>query len=55
MNTLEPDAFIGSATQFIIELLAHEVDSVKLAIGQKTLVTLDAFGTKAFEAEISRI
>ena len=55
INTAEPLAAVGSADNFIIELLVDEVDIVKITIGQKTLVTLDAYGTKVFEAEVSKI
>lgn len=55
VTTMEPLAAIGSATDFIIELLVDEVDIVKLRIGQKTLITLDAYGNEVFEAEVSKI
>lgn len=49
MNTMEPLASVGSANNFIIELLVDEVDIVKIKVDQKTLVTLDAYGTEVFE------
>ena len=55
VNTMEPLAAVGSANNFIIELLVDEVDIVKIKVGQKTLVTLDAYGTEVFEAEVSEI
>ncbi len=55
VNTMEPLAAVGSAEAFIIELLVDEVDIVKINVGQKTLVILDAYGTEVFEAEISKI
>ncbi len=55
VNTMEPLAAVGSANDFIVELLVDEVDIVKLSVGQKTLVTLDAYGTEVFEAEVSKI
>lgn len=55
VNTMEPLAAVGSANDFIIELLVDEVDIVKINVGQKTLVTLDAYGTEVFEAQISKI
>jgi len=55
INTMEPLAAVGSANDFIIELLVDEVDIVKINVGQKTLVTLDAYGTEVFEAQISKI
>ncbi|HSP11081.1 MAG TPA: efflux RND transporter periplasmic adaptor subunit [Salegentibacter sp.] len=55
VNTVEPLALIGSANNFIIELLVDELDIVKLEVGQKTLVTLDAYGSRVFEARIKKI
>ena len=55
VNTMEPLAAIGSAHNFIVELLVDEVDIVKINVGQKTLVTLDAYGSRVFEAEVSKI
>lgn len=55
VNTMEPLAAVGSADDFIIELLVDEVDIVKINVGQKTLVTLDAYGPQVFEAEVSKI
>lgn len=55
VNTMEPLASVGSDSDFIIELLVDEVDIVKLNVGQKALVTLDAYGDKVFEAKISKI
>lgn len=54
-NTVEPLALIGSANNFIIELMVDEMDIVKLEVGQKTLVTLDAYGSQVFEASIKKI
>ena len=55
VNTVEPLALIGSANEFIIELLVDEMDIVKVAVGQKTLITLDAYGSQVFEATIKKI
>lgn len=55
VNTREPLAIIGDANDFIIEMLIDEVDIVKIRIGQKTLVTLDAYNSKVFEAYVSKI
>ena len=55
VNTVEPLALIGSEKNFIIELLVDEMDIVKLEVGQKTLVTLDAYGSQVFEARIKKI
>ena len=55
VTTMEPLASVGSATTFIIELLVDEVDIVKLELGQKVLVTLDAYGSQVFEAKLHKI
>lgn len=55
VNNLEPLASVGSAQNFIIELLVDEVDIVKIDLGQKTLITLDAYGNEVFEARVSKI
>jgi len=55
VNNMEPLASVGSATDFIIEMLVDEVDIVRLQEGQKALITLDAYGQQVFEAEISKI
>ncbi|MBU2906262.1 MULTISPECIES: efflux RND transporter periplasmic adaptor subunit [Arenibacter] len=55
VNTMEPLASVGSATDFIIELLIDEVDIVKLQLGQKALITLDAYGDEVFDAKVSKI
>ena len=55
VSTMEPLASVGSAKDFIIEMLVDEVDIVKLGLGQKALITLDAYGVAVFEAEISKI
>lgn len=55
VNTVEPLALIGSSNNFIIELLVDEMDIVKLGLGKKTLVTLDAYGSQVFEAVVEKI
>lgn len=55
VNTVEPVALLGSADHFIVEMLVDETDIVKLEVGQKTLVTLDAYGNHVFEAVIHKI
>ena len=55
VNTVEPLALIGSADKFLIELLVDEMDIVKVSVGQKTLITLDAYGSQVFEAVIKKI
>ncbi|WP_411030500.1 efflux RND transporter periplasmic adaptor subunit [Spongiimicrobium sp. 3-5] len=55
VNTLEPLASVGSTNSFVIELLVDEVDIVKLRIGQKAIITLDAYKSDLFEATLSKI
>lgn len=55
VTTVEPLAAIGSASDFIIEMLIDEVDIVKLRIGQYAYITLDAYGTEVFEAKVTKI
>jgi multidrug efflux pump subunit AcrA (membrane-fusion protein) len=51
----EPLATVGSESKFIIEMLADEVDIVKIGLGQPVLLTLDAYGDKVFKAKVSKI
>lgn len=55
VTTLEPLASVGSSTVFVIELLVDEVDIVKLELGQKALITMDAYPQEVFVAKISKI
>jgi HlyD family secretion protein len=55
VSNREPLAMVGSAKKFVIEMLVDEVDIVKIRVGQKTLVTLDAYNSTVFEAKVSKI
>ncbi|PRX57247.1 efflux RND transporter periplasmic adaptor subunit [Flagellimonas meridianipacifica] len=55
VSTNEPVAAVGHSNRFLIELLVDEVDIVKLDIGQKTWILLDAYGNQVFEAKLSKI
>lgn len=55
VSIMEPIAAIGSSDKFIIEMLVDEVDIVKLRVGQKAVVTLDAYNNQVFEARINKI
>ena len=55
VTTMEPLASVGSSDIFVIEMLVDEVDIVKLSVGQKALITLDAYNSQVFEAEVSKI
>ncbi|MGB5818932.1 MAG: efflux RND transporter periplasmic adaptor subunit [Saonia sp.] len=55
VSTMEPLASIGRSDAFVIEMLVDEVDIVKIQIGQKALITLDAYDSKVFEATVHKI
>ncbi|MGI9545721.1 MAG: efflux RND transporter periplasmic adaptor subunit [Flavobacteriaceae bacterium] len=55
VSTLEPLAAIGSSNDFIVDMLVDEVDIVKIKLGQHVLITLDAYNSEVFEAEVSKI
>ena len=51
----EPLALLGSTDTFVVELLVDEVDVVRLQLGQRALITLDAYPEKVFETTLSKI
>lgn len=55
VTTMEPLASVGSDSMFVIEMLVDEVDIVKLALDQRTLISLDAYPSEIFEARVSKI
>ncbi|TLP71146.1 efflux RND transporter periplasmic adaptor subunit [Maribacter sp. ACAM166] len=55
VSTMEPLGAIGSATNFIIEMLIDEVDIIKIQVGQPALITLDAYPAEVFMAKVSKI
>jgi multidrug resistance efflux pump len=55
INQQLPVATVGSRSNFIIEMLIDEVDITKMEIGQKVLLTLDAYQNQIFEARITKI
>ena len=55
VNMQEPIAIIGDRARFKLKMLIDEVDISKVKMGQKVLVTLEAFENKVFEARIDRI
>ena len=55
INTMEPVASLGSANNFILEMLVDEVDIVRVKIGQSVFLNLDSYPQKIFEAKISKI
>jgi len=55
INTTSSIATLGSATQFIIEMLVDEVDIVRVVKGQQVLITLDAYKGAVFTATVTKI
>ena len=55
VTTMEPLAAIGSATNFIIEMLVDEVDIVQINEAQDVLVNLDAYQDEVFKGKVSKI
>lgn len=55
VTTMEPLAAIGNKDVFVVEMLIDEVDIVKIKVGQKALITLDAYHSKVLETTISKI
>lgn len=55
VTTMEPLAAVGSASDYLIEMLIDEVDIVKLVVGQKAFITLDAYPTEVFSAQVAKI
>lgn len=51
----EPLAVLGDKNKFKLKMLIDEVDISKVSMGQKVLVTLEAFKNNVYEAKISRI
>ena len=55
ITTMEPLAAVGSASDFIIEMLVDEVDIVKIIENQDVLITLDAYKGEVFTGTVSKI
>jgi multidrug resistance efflux pump len=55
VSIMEPLAAIGSSSVFVVEMLVDEVDIVKIALGQKALITLDAYPSEVFMATVNKI
>ncbi len=55
VNTTQPLASVGSASIFVIKMLVDEVDIIKLVVGQKALITLDAYPLEVFMAKVTKI
>jgi len=55
VTTMEPLASIGSATDFVIEMLVDEVDIIRIQKSQDIVITLDAYNGKVFTGKVSKI
>lgn len=51
----EPVAIVGSGDQFIIKMLIDEIDITKVRMGQRIIVSLEAYGDRTFSAHVTRI
>ncbi len=55
VNTLNPVAILGDASEFILEMKVDEFDIVRLREGQKVLFTMDSYKGQVFEAQVTKI
>jgi multidrug efflux pump subunit AcrA (membrane-fusion protein) len=55
VTTQTPLAIIGKANSFVLELEVDENDMVRVALGQKALVTMDSYKGDVFEAYVDKI
>ena len=55
VSSLEPVAAIGSSHDFVVEMLVDEEDIVKLKLGNRAIIRLDAYQNQLFEAVVSKI
>lgn len=55
VSVQEPLALIGSATDFVIEMLIDEVDIAQVEQKQVVLISLDAYPGKSFRATVTRV
>ncbi|PIE49911.1 MAG: efflux transporter periplasmic adaptor subunit [Flavobacteriales bacterium] len=52
---MEPLAAVGSSDLFINQMLVDEEDIVKIAIGQKVIISLDAYKDTVFTGHVTKI
>lgn len=55
VTTQTPLAIIGKANSFLLELEVDENDMVRVALGQKALITMDSYKAQVFEAKVDEI
>ena len=55
VSSQTPLAIIGKKNAYVLELDVDENDMVRVAVGQKLVVTLDSYKGKAFDATVDKI
>ncbi len=55
VTNMEPLASIGSASNFIIDMLVDEVDIVRISKNQEVIIHLDAYNGEIFTGKVSKI
>jgi HlyD family secretion protein len=55
VNPQTPIAIIGATEQYELDLEVDEYDIVKIQLGQKVLVNMDAYKGKTYEARVTKI
>ena len=55
VNTQNPVAIIGNASEFLLELQVDEYDIARIKTGQKIVVKLDSYKGQIFEAVVTKI
>ncbi|MEI7724873.1 MAG: efflux RND transporter periplasmic adaptor subunit [Bacteroidota bacterium] len=55
VNTLNPVAIVGDASNFLIEMKVDEYDIARIRQGQKVLLTMDSYKGEVFEAKVEII
>ena len=55
VNTLNPVAIVGDASNFLIEMKVDEYDIARIRQGQKVLFTMDSYKGEVFEAAVQTI
>ncbi len=55
ISSQTPLAIIGKKNAYVLELDVDENDMVRVAVGQKLVVTLDSYKGKAFDATVDKI
>lgn len=51
----KPVAIVGDASVFLLEMTVDEVDISRISLGQKVLLSMDAYATEVFEAKVTKI